>query len=136
MAKGDGMAACEAALERLISGKPKVPEHAGLGCEKITAGIVSVEAGFDRGYLKKSRNSHKPLIARIESIREDQKGPAVGHRELLKRARQKAAAAEKDKSGMKIRLDIVLTQNLMLVERIRQLELKLRAAENVVPIKK
>lgn len=47
-----GLAACEIALERLLEGRAIVPAHVGLNFSKITAGIVSHEAGFDRGYLK------------------------------------------------------------------------------------
>ena len=65
----DGVKICEAAFERLKAGCPVISAHVGIDGSKITAGIVSVEAGFDRGYLKRSRGSHMPLIARIEAYR-------------------------------------------------------------------
>lgn len=64
-----GLLACEEALQRLLDGKPVVPEHVGLELSKITASIVSLEAGFDRGYLKKSRKAHLPILAKIEASR-------------------------------------------------------------------
>lgn len=64
-----GLIACEEALQRLLVGKPIVPEHVGLNLSKLTASIVSLEAGFDRGYLKKSRKAHLPLLAQIDSAR-------------------------------------------------------------------
>lgn len=48
----DGLRACEEALTRLMKGEPVVSKHVGLSLKKITASIVSLEAGFDRGYLK------------------------------------------------------------------------------------
>ena len=65
-----GLAACSNALERLLEGRPIVPAHVGLDTSKITAGIVSYEAGFDRGYLKKSRRAHLPLLAKITASRQ------------------------------------------------------------------
>ena len=64
-----GLGACDEALQRLLIGKPVVPEHVGLDLSKLTASIVSLEAGFDRGYLKRSRKSHLPIIAKIEACR-------------------------------------------------------------------
>lgn len=74
MAQGNGLKKCEEAFERLLSGKPNISDHVGIESHKITAGIVSVEAGFDRGYLKKSRSYHKPLIARIEAYKAEMGG--------------------------------------------------------------
>ncbi|SFP19592.1 hypothetical protein [Pseudomonas borbori] len=66
---GKGLGACEEALQRLLVEKPVVPEHVGLDLSKLTASIVSLEAGFDRGYLKKSRKAHLPILAKIEACR-------------------------------------------------------------------
>lgn len=56
MKSGDGVSkgigACEEALQRLLDGEPFVSAHVGLDLSKLTASIVSLEAGFDRGYLK------------------------------------------------------------------------------------
>lgn len=135
MAKGEGLLECEAAFERLVAGKPNIREHVGLSPDKITAGVVSVEAGFDRGYLKKSRDSHKSLIARIEAHKKDNGSSAGTHREVLRRARRKAEVAELSRSDMKEKLDAVLTQNLMLVNRVRELEQQLKAFQNVLQFK-
>lgn len=82
MRSGDGISkglgACEEALQRLLAGKPVVSEHVGLDLSKLTASIVSLEAGFDRGYLKKSRKTHLPLLAQIEAVRaEASKGGGI-----------------------------------------------------------
>ena len=63
-----GLDQCVEAFDRLKAGQPRVIEHIGIAKSKITAGIVSVEAGFDRGYLKKARSAHAPLISMIEAF--------------------------------------------------------------------
>lgn len=79
---GKGLDACEAALQRLLNGKPIRPEHVGLELSKLTAGVVSFEAGFDRGYLKKARQSHQAIIAKIEAYRLKSPVSSVRLREL------------------------------------------------------
>ncbi len=136
MAQGEGIKACEVAFERLLAGKPEVPAHVGIDPSKITRGIVSVEAGFDRGYLKKNRPSHKALVARIEAHGAEIGKSNEGQREQLRRAKNKAQAAIDSKAEMKLQLDKVLTQNLMLVERVRELEDALKKYQNVTPLHK
>lgn len=126
MKNGRGIAACEEAFERLIAGKAAVPEHLGLKESKITSGVVSVEAGFDRGYLKKSRESHRPLIARIEARRVEHAQSGDSLRSRLRRVEAKAQAAQSELSDIQRVLDQVLTQNLVLVERIKELEEELK----------
>ena len=38
-----GVGACQEALQRLLDGKPFMPEHVGLDLSKLTASIVSHE---------------------------------------------------------------------------------------------
>ena len=57
-----GVDLCEEALERLIIGKPNYQKFLG---KKITASLVSREAGLDKGYLKKSRFQHKLILFKI-----------------------------------------------------------------------
>lgn len=125
MKQGSGIEICEEAFERLVNGRPNVPEHVGIEPSKITAGIVSVEAGFDRGYLKKGRKSHIPLIARIEVHRGESLASGSSLRERTKRAEAKAQNATDKMTDMQSTMDIVLTQNLLLVERIKELESEL-----------
>ncbi|MCE0974751.1 hypothetical protein [Pseudomonas putida] len=125
---GSGVVACEEAFRRLVKGAPYVPEHVGIDPSKITAGIVSVEAGFDRGYLKKSRKSHLPLIYQIEAHRVDAtssksaRSPSV---QAIKRAQSRMSVLEGELKLACEQRDIVLAQNLQLYERIRELEQEL-----------
>jgi hypothetical protein len=91
-----GVGACEEALQRLMVGKPVVPEHVGLDHRKFTARIVSLEAGFDRGYLKKSRKMHLPILAQIEAARaEASKGPGSSNGKQIRQMERQLAALEK-----------------------------------------
>jgi len=120
-----GLVACEEALQRLLDGRPNFPEHVSLDVSKITAGVVSYEAGFDRGYLKKSRKSHLPLLSRIEAIRAGSNGVGLSAgAQKVKFLLNKISALEKEISVICAQRDRVLTQNLQLWERVRDLERK------------
>lgn len=119
-----GVGACEEALQRLLDGKPFVPEHVGLDLSKLTASIVNLEAGFDRGYLKKSRKVHLSILAKIEACRaEADKGSGPSNGKSIKRLEDKVVLLEKELAMVSSQRDRVLTQNLQLWERVRELEL-------------
>jgi hypothetical protein len=120
-----GLGACEEAMQRLLDGKPIVPGHVGLELSKLTASIVSLEAGFDRGYLKRSRRSHLPLLAKIEAVRaEASKGISTNGRQIRQIERQ-LAILKKELEIAQIQRDKVLAQNIKLWERVRELEYSL-----------
>ncbi|MGY8832340.1 MAG: hypothetical protein ACKVIS_22925 [Pseudomonadales bacterium] len=122
MSKGVG--ACEEALQRLLEGKSFVPEHVGLDLSKLTASIVSLEAGFDRGYLKKSRKAHLPILAKIEACRAGaSKGYCSSNGKNTKRLEDKVGRLEKELAMTSSQRDRVLTQNIQLWARVRELEL-------------
>lgn len=123
---GNGIHVCEEAFERLKAGKARDPAHVDLPRSKITAGIVSVEAGFDRGYLKKSRRAHMPLISAIEVYRSESETASVTSAVKAKRAQIKAEKAVSELEQMQAKLNAVLTQNIQLVERVRELEAMLK----------
>ncbi|QLG96567.1 hypothetical protein HZF02_28130 [Pseudomonas yamanorum] len=122
--KVNGVLECENALERLISGKPNVAAHVGLDLSRLTAAIVSYEAGFDRGYLKKSRKPHLALIAKIEACRRGvvQGAVSISAQNKLMSSIKKIKRLEQELSIACSERDTVLTQNLQLWERVRQLE--------------
>lgn len=121
--KSKGLGACEEALQRLLVGKPVVPEHVGLDLSKLTASIVSLEAGFDRGYLKRSRKAHLPLLAQIEAVRaEASKGAGLSSGKQIRQIESQLAALEKELSIAQMQRDNVLAQNMKLWKRVRELE--------------
>jgi len=118
-----GLGACEEALQRLLIGKPVVPEHARLELSKLTASIVSLEAGFDRGYLKKSRKAHLPLLAQIEAVRAEaikETGSSSGKQ--IRQMENRLATLKKTVSIAQMQRDNVLAQNMKLWQRVRELE--------------
>lgn len=124
-----GLVACYDAFERLKAGKPLVAAHVGLPSGKLTPGVVSFEAGFDRGYLKKSRPAHLVLIAQIEAFRTQSESVSKSRANEVKRAKHKAEKAESELDQANRLLYEVLTQNLQLVERVRELESQLAKAQ-------
>ena len=124
-----GLMACEAALGRLLEGSPTVPEFVGASSEMITPAMVSVEAGFDKGYLKRSRRNHMPLIAKIAALRISNVDPA---KQKLVKAKKTADQATMEVGRMQVIIDSVLTQNLMLVERVRELERELKVSKGAL----
>jgi hypothetical protein len=130
-----GVDKCREGFERIKSGVPRVAAHVGLDPTKVTAGVVSVEGGFDRGYLKKDRLSHQALIAEIEAYRKSH-GTASSSKALqIKRANDKAANAIADLEIARSQLYQVMTQNVQLVERVRHLEDLLKSHSNVAELK-
>lgn len=132
---GEGVEACVQAFERLKTGKPNLAVHVGLDPSKITAGIVSFEAGFDRGYLKKKRPSHQPLIAQIEAYRTSFETVSASKSQQIKRANEKVDKARSELEIVQEQLYHVMSQNVQLVERVRFLEVQAKKYNNVKEIK-
>ena len=132
---GSGIEACFQAFERLKAGTPNLAVHVGLDPSKITAGIVSFEAGFDRGYLKKKRPSHQPLIAQIEAYRTSFGTASASKAQQIKRANEKVVKVRSELEIAQEQLYHVMTQNIQLVERIRFLEVQAKSQNNVREIK-
>lgn len=130
----NGVEACVAAFERLKSGTPEIAAHVGLPSSRITSGVVSVEAGFDRGYLKKARLTHRNLISEIDSYRNSAKSKAPKIANDLKSTQQKLADQSKSIEEMTILVQNVVAQNLQLIERVRILELQLLSHSKVSSI--
>ena len=131
--KGEsGLEACEDAFKRLIEGSPVVSQHVGLDASKLTAGVVSVEAGFDRGYLKKARKTHQSLLAKIEAYRICLPGitTSKSDAETVRQTLGKLNAIKSDLVLACQQRDRVLTQNLQLCERVRELEIEIAEIKN------
>ncbi|WP_350599426.1 hypothetical protein [Pseudomonas sp. 65/3-MNA-CIBAN-0223] len=124
----NGLAICEKALDRLVGGNSIVPAHVSLDLSKLTASIVSLEAGFDRGYLKKSRKSHLPLLAKIEAIRASGVKGTTSRSKQLRQIEDQLKKLENELSVAQSNRDKALAQNIKLWERVRELELLLETS--------
>ncbi|XAW89239.1 hypothetical protein ABDK09_20945 [Vibrio sp. CDRSL-10 TSBA] len=89
MSQVNGLSACYDAIERLKEGKPINEKFIGITHNKITASVVSQEAGFDSGYLKRSRPSHQAIIAMIDAIKANQDNNSLSKAEVKRRHNQK-----------------------------------------------
>lgn len=127
----NGLLACRAAFERLKRGGNVLEVHERLSPGKITPGIVSVEAGFDRGYLKGKQPTHVPLIEEIYAYREHVKLSTPDARDNLAKLKQDYDHLKSTYDDMQFLLQKVVAQNLQLVARVRTLEGLLKNTTNV-----
>lgn len=118
----DGVKKCELAFLRLQEGNPNFDKHKDLPKNRVTAGIVSVEAGFDRGYLKKCCKKHLSLLSRIAAYRNSESAQEDSINVKYNRAKRKVKVLEQELEECKATMYKVLTQNLQLVETVRRLE--------------
>lgn len=113
------------ALERLKQGKPR-------RCPKgspINKDTVAIEAGRSRGSIKKSRSVFARLIEEINEAASLPKSSKVKHQEkLLKEKAKKVEYRERYHQS--------LNRELMLLERLAELEKQLIKYKNVVPFGK
>lgn len=130
----EGVDKCVAAFERLKLGMATQSRFLGMPSHKITAAVVSSEAGFDSGYLKRSRRQHLPLILQIEAYRQAEHSMASPIALKLRQANSRVSKASAEVEVAMGQLSAVLAQNLKLVERVRMLELELKKHRIVVPI--
>ncbi len=108
------------ALERLINNKPiNVPKNT-----KINNDTVALEAGRKRGSIKKSREMFSDLLTKIN---EYSKNNNTEYKEL-----QDKVFKFKNKALVYQELyENALNRELMLIERIKELELKIEGEENL-----
>lgn len=129
-----GVKACEAALQRLLDGTPQIAGHVGIQSNEITSAMVSVEAGYDKGYLKRARAPHKALIARIDNLKLNADKSSCDNKKQLRKALKKSEAYREEAEEAKAIMNKVLTQNLMLMNKVRELEALLVKQGNVVRV--
>lgn len=122
---GSGLSSCIEAFERLKVDMPINDEFKGYQPEQISPSVVSQEAGFDKGYLKKSRPNHMPLIALIEDWRKSG-GTSLSKAEAIRRERDKALRYMQERDEANQRYALALGRELRLIKKIRELELELK----------
>ena len=111
------------ALERLKQGSPiRVPKNS-----KINKDTVALEAGRKRGSIKKSRDSFTELIEAIEQCQEQDQQYTPTAIERLKRERTL-------KRNYQEFYHQALNRELMLIERLANLEKELEQYKNVISI--
>ncbi|ELA9072746.1 TPA: hypothetical protein GRI54_18820 [Vibrio parahaemolyticus] len=112
------------ALERLSTNEPiRVPKGS-----SINNDTVAIEAGRKRGSIKKSRPSFSALIDAIAEKAD--KGPHIPS------TAEKLKAEKYAKNSYRERYHQALNRELMLIERIAQLEKEIENLKKVSPFKR
>jgi hypothetical protein len=123
----DGLEDYFNALKRLRTGNTVIVKKG----TKITNDSVSLEAGRQKGSIKKSRKAFASLITEIEEAAEEQIRPKVDQAARLSK--------EKDKSNtLQERLDAALAREMSLVYELFEIKKQLTAlsGEKIVPIRR
>ena len=127
---------CYDAFERLKAGKGEHTDCKGLPLSQITFSKISLEAGHDAGYLKKSREQHKLLLSMLMAFINDlPSSTTMGKGAALKRQKTMVKNAKEDALQMKEKLDASLGRELQLYHRLKEAEeeicqLKERLSQN------
>ena len=108
-----GLKKCEEALDRLLNHCPVNSQFSAIKANDITPAMVSVAAGFDKGYLKRKRPVHAEIICKIDSISKKTK---------LKPKRHQSESANEKYARQQELMETIMTQNLKLMMRIREYE--------------
>jgi hypothetical protein len=109
----------EEALERLISNNPiNVPKGS-----KINNDTVALEAGRKRGSIKKSRGVFVDLIEKIEAASGEKRFPKEEYEQKIQKWKNKA-------NEYRELYEEVLNRELMLIERVRSLEIELEKMQS------
>lgn len=108
------------ALRRLVNNTPiNVPKNT-----KISNDTVALEAGRKRGSIKKSREIFFDLITEIDKISQNNKNENKELKNKIIKHKNKALE-------YKELYEESLNRELMLIERIKELELKIESKENL-----
>ena len=111
------------ALERLKRNKPlKIQLNS-----PINKDTVALEAGKKRGSIRSSRSSFNKLIAAIEAANSNQNSPIEKQKKQLEKSR-------KTISKYKELYHESLNRELMLIERVSQLEKELTTSKKIIRI--
>lgn len=111
------------ALDRLLKNQPIIlPKNS-----VINNDTVALEAGRKRGSIKKSRNNFTELILAIQRASETVESTTLNFQSLLVKTR-----TQKDK--YRDLYHEALNRELMLIERLAQLEKQLKRYGNVMPL--
>lgn len=114
---------CYDAFDRLKAGKGEHIDCKGLPLSQITFSKISIEAGHDAGYLKKSREQHKLLLSMLMAfLNELPSSTTMGKGVAIKRQKTKVKYAQEDASRMKEKLEAALGRELQLYHVLNKAE--------------
>ena len=124
---------CYEAFERLKAANPTLEKYITSPPLKITNSVVSQEAGHDAGYLKASREAHKPLISMIELYVNDTESTTMGKKSAIKREKNKVEKAKASEKKLQLKLEESLGRELQLYHRLKETEEELESLKKEIP---
>lgn len=126
---------CYQAFERLKVGAAENTKFVGIAPEQVTASIVSQEAGFDPGYLKKKRPNHQALLHLIKNYaQENTSRSTLSKAEIVRRERQKLEKCKEELRMVSALLNESLAREILLASRLSELEKIAFKSANIAPI--
>ena len=127
---------CYQAFDRLKEGIAEKPKFLGIKSGQITPSIVSQEAGFDAGYLKKGRVKHRALIEMINTYATESKnGSTLSKAEIIRRERIKLNACKEELLRVQHLLEQSLSREVLLSAQLAELEKLAFVTSKVTQIK-
>jgi hypothetical protein len=120
--KESGLDLCQKAFDRLKAGKPNNKKFIGM---PITPSVVSQEAGWDAGYLKRDRIIHGPLIIEIDDFSKLQKSKLARLQSKLDKANSEKEQEKNKAESFEKKYKASLAREFMLTEKIFELEKKM-----------
>lgn len=126
----DRLLLCEQAFGRLTAGKPQRLLITDYKIYRITAAMVSKEAGFDAGYLKRSRINHRPLLLEISQFKaQEQTRTGCEQKKIL----DLSGLLQDEKNqvnNFETLYEEALARELVLVAKLVELESQIRKLES------
>lgn len=120
-----GLEKCFEALERIKINKPNLLKFKNIPPSKVTPAIISQEAGFDSGYLKKKRPQHQALLSLIESYKHSDSSSTLSFREKIARERRKTESMQSQINKIETKLHEALAREILLLDQIDRMEQEL-----------
>jgi len=126
----EGLLLCEQAFERLSAGKPQKLLITDYKIYRITAAIVSKEAGFDAGYLKKSRVNHRQLLLEISQFNANQQTCTGRDKKQILDLSGQLENKKKQVGNFENLYTETLARELILLVKVAELKSKIRTLES------
>ncbi|WP_172380280.1 hypothetical protein [Vibrio sp. Vb339] len=132
-----GIKACYDALERLKNGEPLNEKFIGLTLDRITASVVSQEAGYDSGYLKRARINHQAIIAMIDSTKACAQNniSTLSKSEIIRREKKRSDKLRVELERTRQLLEESLSREVLLAHKLVELERRLLTEFNMIDLR-
>jgi hypothetical protein len=122
----NGLDKCFEAFERLKANTPNTEKFKNMAPSAITLSIVSQEAGFDPGYLKKGRETHQPLVSLINAYKIQSESTSVLRKRNFETIKVENKTLSNENELLKAQLEAALGRELLLVRQLKIMEIEIK----------